>query len=84
MRNVYIGVTNPRGAFEELKPLREKLIAMQGRVRPFGPDYLVLEAVKKALETAAYHFTREPSFFGLKPEQNHAPDGAAAPKAGGR
>jgi hypothetical protein len=36
---------------------------MKGQVRPFGPDYLILDAVDKALETAAYHFTREPSFY---------------------
>jgi hypothetical protein len=78
MRNTYVGVVNPRGAFEALAPFREKLIAMQGRVRPFGPDYLILDAVKKALDTAAYHFTREPSFYALRPEQNPAPVNAPA------
>lgn len=47
---------------------------MQGRVRPFGPDYLILDAVKTALDTAAYHFTSEPDFFALKLEQaKHLP-----------
>ena len=74
----YTGITNPTEAFAALRPFREGLIAMQGRVRPFGPDYLILSAVTKALDTAAYHFTREPDFFALKPQQStwRAPDGA--------
>ena len=63
----YTGIINPVDAFKELRPLREKIRAMQGRVRPFGPDYLILSAVTKALDTAAYHFTREPDFFSAKP-----------------
>ena len=62
----YIGITNAAAAFDELRPLRERLIRMQGVCRPFGPDYLILSAVTKALDTAAYHFTREPDFFALK------------------
>lgn len=58
----YTGITNPTEAFADLRPFREGLIAMQGRVRPFGPDYLILSAVTKALDTAAYYFTREPAF----------------------
>jgi hypothetical protein len=68
--NRYVGITSPKDAFAELRPLRQRIIAMQGRVRPFGPDYLILDAVKKALDTAAYHFTSEPDFFSLKPEQS--------------
>lgn len=66
----YTGITNPHEAFARLKPFREAVIRMQGTVRPFGPDYLILAAVTKALDTAAYHFTREPDFFALKPEQS--------------
>ena len=44
---------------------------MQRHVRPFGPDYLILSAVTKALDTAAYHFTSEPDFFALKPQQSN-------------
>ena len=77
----YTGVANPHDAFAGLRPFREALIRMQGTVRPFGPDYLILEAVKKALETAAYHFTREPDFFSLKPQQSdyRAPPSNAGP-----
>jgi hypothetical protein len=66
----YTGIANPTQAFAELRPLRQRLIDMQGKLRPFGPDYLILDAVKLALDTAAYHFTREPGFFALKPQQS--------------
>ena len=66
----YVGVIDPAGAFNELRPLRAKLRAMQDRVRPFGSDYLILDAVLKALDTAAYHFTREPDFYTMKPPQS--------------
>lgn len=39
---------------------------MQGKVRPFSPDFLILSAVTKALDTAAYHFTHEPDFYSAK------------------
>ena len=63
----YIGVTDGKAAFEQLRPLRAALIDLKRRCRPFGPDYLILDAVDKALTTAAYHFTGEPDFFALKP-----------------
>ncbi len=66
----YTGIANPRAAFDELRPLRKRLIDMQDRFRPFGPDYHVLAAAQKALDTAAFHFTGDPSFFAVKPEQS--------------
>jgi hypothetical protein len=63
----YLGVSNPRGAFEALRPLHKELIRLKAQCRPFGPDYLILDAVQAALVTAAYHFTREPDFYSLKP-----------------
>ena len=65
----YTGLNDAHADFDELRPLQRRLIAMQGRLRPFGSDYLVLEAALKALSTAAYHFTREPDFFsvGVRP-----------------
>ena len=47
------GMPSPAAVFEELRPLRERLIKMQQAYRPFGPDYLILSAVTKALDTAA-------------------------------
>ncbi|MFN3584649.1 hypothetical protein [Phenylobacterium sp.] len=66
----YPGVVEARQAFEALKPFRQNLIEMQARRRPFGPDYLILDAVRKALDTAAYHFTGEPEFFALRPPRS--------------
>jgi hypothetical protein len=66
----YPGVYDPKKAFRDLKPLRDGLIQMKMRCRPFHSDYLVLDAAMKALDTAAYHFTGEPDFYGLKPEQS--------------
>jgi hypothetical protein len=67
----YTGLLNPVAAFDELRPLRKRLVDMQDRFRPFGPDYHVLAAAQKALDTAAYHFTGDPSFFSIKPEQSN-------------
>ncbi len=66
----YVGVTSPRESFEALRPLRDKLRAMQDCCRPFHADYMVLAAALKALDTAAYHFTREPEYYGLTPDQS--------------
>lgn len=43
---------------------------MQTQCRPFGPDYLILDAVKKTLDTAAYHVTGEPDFYALDPPRS--------------
>jgi hypothetical protein len=59
----YTGIHDPKQAFEALAPLRRQIIQLQTRVRPFGVDYLILQTVTKALDTAAYHFTGEPDFY---------------------
>ena len=66
----FVGVVNPKSAFDELRPLRARLQAMQNSCRPFHADYLVLAAAVKALDTAAFHFTHDPEYFGLKPDQS--------------
>jgi hypothetical protein len=63
----YLGVHDPKAAFEALRPLNRGLIRMMTQCRPFGPDYMILAAAKKALDTAAYHFTREPDYNAAKP-----------------
>jgi hypothetical protein len=68
VHRLYTGLVDANQAFADLTPLRKRLIEMQCRYRPFGPDYLILDAVTKALDTAAYHFTRQPDFYALKPE----------------
>jgi len=70
VRMRYVGLVVPKAAFSELAPLRSKLLAMQNSYRPFGPDYLILSAVVKALDSAAYHFTGEPDFYARRPAQS--------------
>ena len=70
VRMRYPGIHDPRAAFEALKPFRQAILELEMRCRPFGPDYLVLMAAKDALDTAAYHFTRDPNFFAAKPPQS--------------
>lgn len=55
-----------RAAFQALSPYAERLLALRGRCRPFGRDYLALDIARQGLETAAYHFTREAHFYGAK------------------
>jgi hypothetical protein len=66
----YVGMGDPRSQFEELGEYRHKLMEMRKKHRPFGTDFLILDAAIKALDTAAYHFTREPDFYAIKVEQN--------------
>ncbi|HEY8615837.1 hypothetical protein [Phenylobacterium sp.] len=66
----YTGITQAKEAFDALRPFHGHLVRLQTNCRPFGPDYMILDAVKKALSTAAYHFTGEPDFFALKPPRS--------------
>ena len=68
----YTGIANPHEVFGRLAPFRSEIIAMQATLRPFATDYLILDALKKALDTAAYHFTREPDFYAMKPPRSPA------------
>jgi hypothetical protein len=64
------GLVDAKLAFEELRPYRQRLIAMMDRCRPFQADFLILHAAQKALDAAAHYFTGEPDFFALKPDQS--------------
>jgi hypothetical protein len=59
----YSGVADPQRAFDELRPLVKKLGEMRIKCRPFGRDYHALSVALDALETTAFHFTRNPNFF---------------------
>lgn len=59
----YTGVTDPKGAFDQLRPLVRQLTELRIRCRPFGRDYHALSVALDALETTAFHFTRNPNFF---------------------
>ena len=66
----YVGITDAKRVFAELRPYRERLIALQGRCQPFHADFLILHAAQKAPDAAAHYFTGDPNFFALKPEQS--------------
>ena len=53
-------------AFEALTPYADHLRRLQGRCRPFGGDYMALDIARQGLESAAFHFTRQASFYGAK------------------
>lgn len=59
----YVGIGLPAVEFEKMRPWREQILEMQSRVRPFGPEYHQLEALKRQLETTADHFTGQRGFF---------------------
>lgn len=63
----YTGLPDARVAFESLRPFHRAVIDMKCRYRPFGPEYLILDAVRASLATAAFHFTRDPNFFSAEP-----------------
>ena len=62
------GLGDPKAAFDELRPYRERLVTLMGRCRPFQADFLMLHAAQKALDAAAHYFTGDPNFYGLAPE----------------
>lgn len=50
----YLGISDPKATFNELRPYRERLIGMMGQCRPFHADFLILHAAQKALDAAAH------------------------------
>ncbi|HEX3700985.1 MAG TPA: hypothetical protein VHV27_09960 [Phenylobacterium sp.] len=64
MRRNYVGVARAEQVFDELRPLVDKLRAMQHQYKPFGPDYCALAVALEGMDTAAYHFTKRPGFYG--------------------
>jgi hypothetical protein len=53
-------------AFRKLTPYAEALRGLQTRCRPFGQDYLALSIALDSLQTAAFHFTREPNLYASR------------------
>ena len=66
VRRRYSDPGNPTAEFEAMRPAFQEAIKLMTRLKPFGPDYLVLHAVTSALQTAAFHFLGDPAFFGAK------------------
>lgn len=67
-----LGVADPKAAFNELRPYRQRLIDLQDRCRPFKTEFLILHAAQVALDAAAHFFTGEPDFYALRPDQSRA------------
>ncbi len=63
----YTGVTDPQRAFDQMRPLVKQLGDLKHKCRPFGRDYHALSIALDALETTAFHFTRNPNFFNDRP-----------------
>jgi hypothetical protein len=59
------GLSDPKAAFNELRPYRERLIVLMGDCRPFHAEFLMLHAAQKALDAAAHFFTGNPNFYGV-------------------
>ena len=66
----YAGVPDPKRAFDELRPLVARLVKMKIQCRPFGRDYHALSVALDALDTTAFHFTRNPNFFNETPSHS--------------
>jgi hypothetical protein len=52
--------------FEQLRPYAAGLRGLQGRCRPFGRDWQAINVAVQGLETAAFHFTQTPQFYGSR------------------
>jgi hypothetical protein len=65
VRRNYMGVMDPEGAFEDLRPLVDRMIRLRAQCKPFGRDYHALSIAVEAMDSAAYHFTRRPHFYAL-------------------
>lgn len=64
VRVTYVGVPDAVRAFEAMRPLVEQLRGLQRGCKPFGRDYHALAIAIEGMESAAYHFTRRPHFYG--------------------
>jgi hypothetical protein len=63
VQTTYPGIGDPLVAFEDLRPYVAQLRNLQRRCKPFGRDYHALAVALESLESAAYHFTRQPNFY---------------------
>jgi hypothetical protein len=67
VRKTYGQISDPQAEFEALRPMHAHLIRLKQRVKPLGPEYMILDAVDQTLATAAFHFTRNPAFYSAGP-----------------
>ena len=66
VQRAYVGVSDPVTRFEELKPLVDRLRALQRNCKPFGRDYHAIAIALDAMDSTAYHFTRRPHFYAAR------------------
>jgi hypothetical protein len=74
VKRTYSDPRNPRAEFEKMKPAFDEASRLMSTLRPFSSDYLILHAVTEAMRTAAFHFLRDPYFFGAKPHSSFGKD----------
>ena len=63
-RHTYTSLADPIRDFDALRPFVIELRRLQGQCKPFGRDYHALAIALEGLDSAAYHFTRRPHFYG--------------------
>jgi hypothetical protein len=70
VKRTYIGIPNPERTFDDLRPFYVQLRRLQGNCFPLNPGYEALQAVLKALNDAATHFTKDRYFYGGRPHSS--------------
>jgi hypothetical protein len=60
----YTGIAQPQKEFEALAPYVEIIRDLRRATRRGSKDEQALTALLHVLDTAAYHFTQEPGFYG--------------------
>ena len=64
VRMRYLGIGEPRDANRRYAVWRADLAALRLNCAPMREDYLALDALIKALDATATHFTGEADFYG--------------------
>ena len=67
----YIGLLSPEIHFQELRPLRDKLIWMASQWSPTSWEYAELHKPVLALDACAEAVTRRPRFFATPHHDTH-------------
>jgi hypothetical protein len=60
----YLGIGEPQAVFRRYAAWRADLASLRRRCVPMQDDYVALDALISALDTAATHFTGDGDFYG--------------------
>ena len=60
----YLGVTQPVEVFGRYRQARREWCDLRLRCVPLGADYQALDALIRALDDTAHHFTGKEDFYG--------------------